>query len=174
MIHCFIIPRIPTTPFLYRLANLVFSSELTLLIFLALYDILVCHFFCMLSGVFSAPTWFLNNSLAVVSQGPVHQILLFSFRPRDPWAWVSWKKHSHTLFIWDFYLILGLFMFIELCKISKLVMHQNSCSMDLGHDISWLKQSREWPVKLSAWMFLSVPFHIPLLILYKLSLPTKL
>ena len=27
-----------------------------------------------------------------------------------------------------------LIMFIELCKISKLVMHLNSCSMDLGRD----------------------------------------
>ena len=27
-----------------------------------------------------------------------------------------------------------LIMFLELCKISKLVMHLNSCSMDLGHD----------------------------------------
>ena len=25
-------------------------------------------------------------------------------------------------------------MLIESCKISKLVMHLNSCSMDLGHD----------------------------------------
>ena len=25
-------------------------------------------------------------------------------------------------------------MLMELCKISKLVMHLNSCSMDLGHD----------------------------------------
>ena len=28
----------------------------------------------------------------------------------------------------------GLIMFIELYKFSKLVMHLNSCSMDLGHD----------------------------------------
>ena len=27
-----------------------------------------------------------------------------------------------------------LIMFTELCTISKLVMHLNSCSMDLGHD----------------------------------------
>ena len=28
-----------------------------------------------------------------------------------------------------------LIMVIELCKINKLVMHLNSCSMDLGRDI---------------------------------------
>ena len=33
-----------------------------------------------------------------------------------------------------------LIMFIELCKISKLVMHLNSCSMDLGRDIGHLHQ----------------------------------
>ena len=28
----------------------------------------------------------------------------------------------------------NLIMLIELCKISKLVLHLNACSMDLGHD----------------------------------------
>ena len=32
-----------------------------------------------------------------------------------------------------------LIMFIELCKISKLIMHLNSCSMDLGRDSVGIK-----------------------------------
>ena len=33
--------------------------------------------------------------------------------------------------------------FIELCKINKLVMHLNSCSMDLGRDTSSLGNSNK-------------------------------
>ena len=29
-------------------------------------------------------------------------------------------------------------MLIKSCKISKLVMYLNSCSMDFGHDMNWL------------------------------------
>ena len=45
-----------------------------------------------------------------------------------------------ALFIWS---LLKLIMFIELCKISKVVMHLNSCSMDLSCDTNLAARKRE-------------------------------
>ena len=44
------------------------------------------------------------------------------------------KRFIKSLVYLEFYLILELISFIEICKINKLVMPLNSCFMDLGHD----------------------------------------
>ena len=64
--------------FLIALLILFLSFWIYLVNFLAFFDmnILACHFlYCQEHPLY--PTWFLNSSLAAVSQGPVHQTFLF-------------------------------------------------------------------------------------------------
>ena len=44
------------------------------------------------------------------------------------------KRFIESIVYLDFKLILELITFIELCRISKLVMHLNPCYMELGRD----------------------------------------
>ena len=44
------------------------------------------------------------------------------------------KRFIKSIVYLEFYLILEFIMFIKICKINKLVMYLNLCSIDLGHD----------------------------------------
>ena len=96
MKHCFIIPRIPTA--------LIFTALLILFLSFWTYVVNFWHssislfvIFFILSRVFSASTWFLNSLLATVSQGPVHQILLFHLGPGSLGLSVTKKALSQTV-----------------------------------------------------------------------------
>ena len=75
------------------------------------------------------------------------------------------KRFIKSIVYLEFKLILELIMFIELCKISKLVMHLNPCSMNLGHDnYHHHHHSLFLPCDLSFALSISLPFSFPLLI----------